>query len=170
LAITSNLGTGFNLHLFLKEIFMTKWHLSVFIAGALLIGAAGCDRETGKTTGSGGSSGSGSSSAGSAADTAKQAASEAKDAAGDAAKSAGAAVGDAATMAQEQGSKWIDQLQQSIKDNKLDQAQTYVTQIEKIKDKLPATLRQKYDSLRASFDTLKAKAGALAPGAGGENK
>jgi hypothetical protein len=63
----------------------------------------------------------------------------------------------AVDMAKSQGSDLMTKLDSAIKENKLDQAQTYVDALDKIKTNLPDDLRTKYDQLKTSFQTAKAK-------------
>jgi hypothetical protein len=63
----------------------------------------------------------------------------------------------AADVVKTQGSELMTKLDTAIKENKLDQAQTYVDALDKIKTNLPDDLRTKYDQLKTSFQTAKAK-------------
>jgi deoxyribodipyrimidine photolyase len=63
----------------------------------------------------------------------------------------------AADAVKAQGSELMSKLDAAIKENKLDQAQTYVDALDKIKTDLPAELNTKYEQLKTSFVAAKAK-------------
>jgi hypothetical protein len=63
----------------------------------------------------------------------------------------------AVEMAKTQGSELMTKLDTAVKENKLDQAQTYVDALDKIKTNLPEELRTRYEQLKASFQAAKAK-------------
>jgi hypothetical protein len=99
----------------------------------------------------------------SAADATKAAAANTADAtktaagnAADATKSSSA--GDAAAAAKTQASDWMAKLEDSIKNNKLDEASTYLDKLQAMKASLPAEWQTKLDSLKTAFDAAKAKA------------
>lgn len=102
-------------------------------------------------------------------EAAAKAAAEAQKRMGAAAATAGNAATDAAAGAQStaadvtarvkaDGQILLDRLDASIKANKLDEGQTYVAAFENIKDKVPAELKARYDTLKTELDTAKAKA------------
>ena len=76
----------------------------------------------------------------------------------DAAKTAAANTSDAAMAAKTQASDWMAKLEQAIKDNKLDEAQTYLDKLQAAKASLPAEWQTKLDGLKTAFDAAKAKA------------
>jgi hypothetical protein len=99
----------------------------------------------------------------SAADATKAAAANTADAtktaagnAADATKSSPA--GDAAAAAKTQASDWMAKLEDAIKNNKLDEASTYLDKLQAMKASLPAEWQTKLDSLKTAFDAAKAKA------------
>jgi len=105
--------------------------------------------------------------AASAKDAAANTAANAKDAvsnavndakASDAAQSAKATADDVMAKVKADGQTLLDKLDNAIKSNKLDEGQTYVDAFDKIKDKVPAELKAKYDTLKAQFAAAKAKA------------
>jgi hypothetical protein len=63
----------------------------------------------------------------------------------------------ATEMAKAQGSELMAKLDAAIKENKLDQGQTYVDALERIKTNLPEELRTRYEQLKTSFQAAKAK-------------
>lgn len=65
--------------------------------------------------------------------------------------------------AKTQGSEMMAKLDSAIKENKLDQAQTYLDGLEKIKANLPEDLKSKYESMKTSFAAAKAKAAGALP-------
>ncbi|HEY7115882.1 MAG TPA: hypothetical protein VH475_04820 [Tepidisphaeraceae bacterium] len=76
----------------------------------------------------------------------------------DAAKAADAAktkAADAAADMKTQGQQLLDKLDTAVKQNKLDQAQTYVDAIEKIKANLPDEVKAKYEQVKTSFQAAK---------------
>ena len=91
-----------------------------------------------------------------AADAVAKAANDAK--ASDAAQSAKATADDVMAKVKADGQSMLDKLDTAIKSNKLDEGQTYVDAFDKIKDKVPAELKAKYDTLKAQFAAAKAKA------------
>lgn len=99
----------------------------------------------------------------SAADATKAAAANTADGAKAAAGNAADAIkaspaGDAAMAAKTQASDWMAKLEQAIKDNKLDEASTYLDKLQAAKASLPAEWQTKLDSLKTAFDAAKAKA------------
>jgi hypothetical protein len=63
----------------------------------------------------------------------------------------------AADVVKTQGSELMTKLDTAIKENKLDQAQTYVDALDKLKTNLPEDLKTKYEQLKTSFQAAKAK-------------
>ena len=109
-----------------------------------------------------------------AADQAKTAATDAGKSATDAAKSAADATkaaassavdtvkaspaGDAAAAAKTQAGDWMAKLEDAIKNNKLDDAKTYIDKLQAMRASLPAEWQTKLDSLKTLYDGAKAKA------------
>lgn len=88
-------------------------------------------------------------------DTSKNATATATDASKTATDAAKTATDEVKTNA----SDWMDKLQAAIKENKLDDAKTYIDKLQAIRAQLPDDLKGKFDSLKAAFDAAKAKAG-----------
>jgi hypothetical protein len=82
-----------------------------------------------------------------------------KDAANsDAAANAKAVAGDAMDKVKAQGNDLLAKLESAIRSNKLDEGQTYVDALEKIKEAVPAEVKAKYEALKTQLATAKAKA------------
>jgi hypothetical protein len=97
------------------------------------------------------------------ADATKAAAANTADATKAAASSAGDTVkaspaGDAAAAAKTQAGEWMAKLEQAIKDNKLDEAKTYMDKLQSMRASLPAEWQTKLDSLKTLYEGAKAKA------------
>lgn len=95
-------------------------------------------------------------------DDVKKAADNAAKNATDATKNATATATDAAKTAADEAKKnasgWMTKLEAAIKDNKLDDAKTYLDKLNAIKAQLPADLQSKLDAATKAFDAAKAKA------------
>jgi hypothetical protein len=99
----------------------------------------------------------------SASDATKAAASNTADATKAAAGNAADAVkaspaGDAAAAAKTQASDWMAKLEDAIKNNKLDDAKTYMDKLQSMRASLPAEWQTKLDSLKTLYEGAKAKA------------
>jgi hypothetical protein len=88
---------------------------------------------------------------------------QAKTTTGNAVDSTKTAAASAAEMAKAQGTEWMTKLDTAIKENKLDQAQTYVNALDNIKTNLPEELKTKFEQLKTAFQAAKAKATATPP-------
>jgi hypothetical protein len=66
--------------------------------------------------------------------------------------------GDAAAAAKTQAGEWMAKLEQAIKDNKLDEAKTYMDKLQSMRASLPAEWQTKLDSLKTLYEGAKAKA------------
>jgi hypothetical protein len=89
--------------------------------------------------------------AGNAADTAKTAAGNATDAA----KTAAAGAADATRT---QANEWMSKLEDAIKNNKLDEASTYLDKLQAARASLPVEWQAKLDTLKQTYEAAKAKA------------
>ena len=98
------------------------------------------------------------------ADAARSATDAAKTATGNAVDATKSATSDAAAAVKSQANDWMAKLEDAIKSNKLDDAQTYVDKLDAVKASLPAEWQTKLDSLKATFSAAKAKAAAAIPG------
>ena len=99
----------------------------------------------------------------SAADATKAAAGNAADATKAAAGNAADAVkaspaGDAAAAAKTRAGEWMAKLEDAIKNNKLDEASTYMDKLQSMRASLPAEWQTKLDSLKTLYEGAKAKA------------
>jgi hypothetical protein len=92
------------------------------------------------------------------ADAARSATDAAKTATGNAVEATKSATSDAAAAVKTQANDWMAKLEDAIKSNKLDDAQTYVDKLDAVKASLPAEWQAKLDSLKATFSAAKAKA------------
>jgi hypothetical protein len=79
----------------------------------------------------------------------------------DASKAAASTAGDATAAAKTQATDWMAKLEEAIKNNKLDEAKTYLDKLEAMRASLPAEWQTKLDSLKIAYD---AKAKAAIPG------
>ena len=147
----------------------SRWTVSFLLAGALVV--AGCDDtnkpkepkvDTTPATPSVPSAEQLKADAARAAEAAKvaaqDAAARAKAAAPEVLDKAKETTVAAAEMAKTQGAELMSKLDSAIKENKLDQAQTYVDGLEKIKAHLPEELKTQYERMKTSFAAAKAKA------------
>jgi hypothetical protein len=94
-------------------------------------------------------------------DKAKDATSAAGDKMGAMATDAKNTAGNATDAMTTQASTLIDQGMQYVKENKWDMADKTMTQLDAMKDKIPASLQPKYDQLKALYE--KSKPAAAAP-------
>lgn len=75
-----------------------------------------------------------------------------------AAKNASAGASDALAAAKDQGTALVNKMKAAIENNRLDEAQTYVDAVEKIKTNLPEDIKAQYEKLKTRLSELKAKA------------
>jgi hypothetical protein len=99
----------------------------------------------------------------SATNAAKTAATDAADATKTAAADATQKATDAAAAVKTQATDWMAKLETAIKDNKLDEAKTYLDKLESVRASLPVDWQTKLDSLKSAFNAAKLKAGAALP-------
>ena len=111
---------------------------------------------------------------------AEKAADRTKDAVGDAAKttddaaktaddSAKTATSDAADAVKTQATDWFAKAEDAVKNNKLDDAKTYLDKLESFKSKLSAEWQTKIDALQKTYTAARAKVTAT-PAAPNLNK
>ncbi|MDB5323177.1 MAG: hypothetical protein JWN40_4808 [Phycisphaerales bacterium] len=94
----------------------------------------------------------------SATDAAKSASDATKAAAGNALDAVKANTTDAANATRTQAQEWMTKLEDAVKNNKLDEASTYLDKLQTMRASLPVEWQAKLDSIRTTYEAAKAKA------------